>query len=175
MSPRSALPLRYEYVVLGLVRRQPIHGYELLQRWNDPDGIGMVWQLKPGLLYAALEKLEQLGYLQSRVVAGSSFPDRKQFSITPVGEQAFLDWIKTPVPGARDFRQDFLVKLFFLKDIDPASVASLLSKQKTICRKWLDSLNEQHEKSRGYQHQVFSFRVYQVQGILKWLEELSVR
>jgi PadR family transcriptional regulator AphA len=174
MSPRSALPLRYEFVVLGLVRRQSIHGYELLQRWNDPDGIGMVWRLKPGLLYAALEKLERLGYLQSKVVVGSSFPDRKQFSITPVGEQAFLDWIKTPVTGARDFRQDFLVKLYFLRDIDSASVAALLSKQKTICRTWLNSLGDQRDTSQGYQRQVFSFRIYQVQGILKWLEELSI-
>ncbi len=173
MSPRPALPLRHEYIVLGLIRRKPIHGYELLQHWNEPDGIGMVWRLKPGLLYAALEKLEQMGYLHSKLIAGSSFPDRKEYSITPAGEQAFLEWIKTPVAGARDFRQNFLVKLYFLQDVNPAAAADLFSKQKSICQSWLTSLEKQRDTSDSFKHQVFTFRVYQVQGILKWLKELS--
>jgi PadR family transcriptional regulator, regulatory protein AphA len=173
MSPRSALPLRLEYVILGLVRRRSIHGYELLQHWNEPNGIGMIWRVKPGTLYAALEKLEQLGHLDSSLIPGESSPPRKEYRITFAGEQAFLAWMKKPVVAARDFRQDFLARLFFWQDTDPALLEALFSQQELICQRWLASLDKQLDASAGFERQVFSFRIYQVQGILKWLKELS--
>ena len=173
MSPRSALPLRLEYVILGLVRRQPIHGYELLQRWNEPNGISLIWQVKTGPLYAALEKLEQLGHLDSLLIPGESSPPRKEYRMTAAGEQAFLDWMKTPVSAARDFRQDFLARLFFCQDVDPAITQVLFSQQESICQRWLDSLKKQLDASDSFERQVFTFRICQVQGILKWLKEMS--
>ena len=175
MSPRSALPLRLEYVILGLVRRQPIHGYELLQRWNEPNGISMVWRVKQGLLYAALEKLEQLGNLDSLLIPGDSSPPRKEYRITAAGEQAFLDWMKTPVSAARDFRQDFLARLFFRQDVDPVVAEALFSQQEIICQRWLASLEKRFDASAGFERQVFTFRTCQVQGILNWLKELQAQ
>jgi PadR family transcriptional regulator AphA len=175
MSPRSALPLRLEYLALGLVRRQPIHGYELLQRWNEPNGISIIWRVKPGPLYAALEKLEQLGHLDSLLIPGDSSPPRKEYRITAAGEQAFLNWMKTPVPAARDFRQDFLAKLFFCQDVDPAVMEALFSQQELICQRWLASLEKQLDASAGFKYQVFTFRICQVQGILEWLKELQAQ
>ena len=173
MSPRSALPLRLEYVILGLVRRQPIHGYELLQHWNEPNGIGMIWQVKPGPLYAALEKLEQMGFLDSSLIPGDSSPPRKEYRITLAGKLTFLAWMKTPVAAARDFRQDFLARLYFWQDVDPAVVGALFSQQELTCQRWFASLEKQLDASAGFERQVFIFRIFQVQGILKWLMELS--
>jgi DNA-binding PadR family transcriptional regulator len=175
MSPRSALPLRLEYVILGLVRRQPTHGYELLQRWNEPGGISLIWQVKTGPLYSALEKLEQLGYLQSSITPGEASPPRKKYHITAAGEQNFLDWIKKPVSTARDFRQDFLARLFFSPDVDPTVMKVLFSLQASICRGWLTSLERQLAVSVGFERQVFTFRICQVQGILNWLKDMSAK
>ena len=173
LSPRSALPLRLEYVLLGLVRRQPIHGYELLQRWNEPNGLSLIWRVKPGPLYAALEKLEQLGHLDSLLIPGESSPPRKEYRITAAGEQAFLNWMKTPVSAARDFRQDFLARLFFRQDVSPVLMEALLAQQEIICQRWLISLRKQLNDSVEFDRQVFTFRICQVQGILNWLKELS--
>lgn len=173
MSPRSALPMRHEFVVLGLIHRHPAHGYELMQQWNEDNGIALVWRLKPGLLYAALEKLERMDFIRSRLISGSDAPDRKEYSITPAGEAAFLGWVKTPVSSARDFRQDFLVKWYFLQDVNSPLASELITRQVVICRKWLESLCTQRDSSYGYQSSIFQYRIYQVQGILKWLLELS--
>ncbi len=173
MSPRSALPLRLEYVILGFVRRRPIYGYELLKHWNEANGIGVIWHVKPGPLYAALEKLEHLGYLDSLLIPGNSSPPRKEYHITTEGTQAFLDWMKTPSYAVRDFRQDFLARLFFWPDIDPAVTKALFSQQEIACQRWLASLEKQLDASTGFERQVFTFRICQVQSILKWLKELS--
>lgn len=173
MSPRNALPLRHEYALLGFIRRNPAHGYELLQRWNDAGGISLVWRLKAGLLYSALEKLEQLGFIRCKMMAGDAAPERKQYRITPAGEKVLDAWIKATVSSAREFRQDFLVKLFFLQDFPAVSASSLLTRQRTVCRKWLESLTAQRDSSQGYENIIFRYRIYQVQGIIQWLEELS--
>ena len=172
MSPRSALPLRLEYVLLGLIRRQPIHGYELLRIWNQPHAIGKVWTVKPGLLYAALEKLEQRGYLESELVSGEASPTRKEYRITPAGEQVFITWMQTPVSAARDFRQDFLAKLYFSADVDRVVLSELFDRQINFCQRWLTSLQQQLLEGNKFEQQVFTFRIRQVQCILKWLWEV---
>jgi DNA-binding PadR family transcriptional regulator len=172
MSPRSALPLRLEYVLLGIIRRQPIHGYELLLIWNRPHGIGRVWTVKPGPLYATLEKLEQLGYLESRLVSGEASPTRKEYQITPAGEQVFVTWMHTPVSAARDFRQDFLAKLYFSAEVDRAVLQELFKRQRILCQRWLASLQQQLLGGNEFEQQVFTFRIRQVQCILDWLQEV---
>ncbi len=172
MSPRPALPLRLEYIFLGLIRRRPIHGYELLQYWNEPDGIGIIWQVKPGPFYAALEKLELLGNIAMTLIPGDAAPTRKEYRITPTGEQVFLNWMSEPVPAARDFRQDFLAKLFFLNDVEPLRLEDLIRQQKVVCIRWHSSLQKQTDAGTGFEHQVQAFRLRQVQAILDWLEEL---
>ena len=174
MSPRTALPLRLEYIILGLVRRQPVHGYELLNTWNVPAGIGLIWRVKPAALYAALEKLERLGYLASSLIPADFSPTRKEYRITSLGEQIFLDWIKTPVAAPRDFRQDFLVRLFFGQDIDLQELRVLLAQQEFICQGWLASLENQFVSSSGFEAQVLSFRIRQVRSILEWLSDLPI-
>jgi DNA-binding PadR family transcriptional regulator len=173
MSPRPALPLRLEYVLLGLIRRQPIHGYELLRIWKDHHEIGLVWQVKPGPLYASLEKLEQLGYLEANRVSTDASPTRKEYRVTPTGSQVFMNWMQTPVAAARDFRQDFLAKLYFSADVEKIISAELLARQIQLCQTWLASLQGQLTLSTDFEKQVLSFRLRQVQGILDWLRALS--
>lgn len=173
MSPRPALPLRLEYAILGLIRRQPMHGYQLLQRWKEAGSVGIVWRIQPGSLYAALDRLEQMELLSSAPAAADATARRKVYQVSPAGEQAFLAWMRTPVKAARDLRQDFLAKLFFSKDVAPALFEELLSQQRSICRNWLDSLEAQREAASGFERRVLDFRARQVLSILEWLHELT--
>ena len=128
LSPRPALPLRLEYILLGMIRRQATHGYEILRSWNDFNDIGLVWRIKPGSLYAGLEKLEQLQYVCGTIFPGDNSPQRKEYSITAAGEQAFLEWMQTPVETSRDFRQDFLpVPKWVWEPAEPATIHRHLS------------------------------------------------
>lgn len=173
MSPRPALPLRLEYVLLGLIRRQPSHGYELLHHWNESSSVGMIWQVKPGVFYAALERLELARYVEMSLVPGDAAPARKEYRITPTGEKVFLNWMISPVTAARDFRQDFLAKLFFANNVESTLFEDLIRQQRSVCGKWLSSLQTQLNAGSEFEHQVLAFRIYQVQAILDWLETLS--
>ncbi len=58
-------PLSMEYILLGLVFKQPMYGYEIHQLLSQPEGLGLIWHLKQSQLYALLEKLEKDGLLEA--------------------------------------------------------------------------------------------------------------
>ena len=65
MCPMTPTPLTIEWSLLGLLRQQPMHGYELHQMLSTAEGLGLIWHLKQSQLYALLERLEERGYLSS--------------------------------------------------------------------------------------------------------------
>ena len=172
MSPRPVLPLRLEYVLLGLIRRDSTYGYELLHLCNDPHGIGLIWRVKPGPLYAALEKLEQHGYLTSALIPGDGSPIRKEYRITPAGKQLFEGWMITPLKAARDFRQDFLAKMYFAADFESEDLKDLIDQQKKQCLRWRTSLEQQLLSGNEFEKLVFTFRIRQIKFVMQWLADL---
>jgi len=112
MSPRHALPMQLEYALLGLIRQRPQYGYEILQSWST--NLGLIWNVKPANLYLALNKLERQRLLNVSRVPGEASPERKVFTLTPAGEEAFLTWMRTPVASPRAFRQEWFATVVFL-------------------------------------------------------------
>ena len=122
MSPMVRTPLSMEYILLGLVFKRPMYGYEIHQLLSQPEGLGLIWHLKQSQLYALLEKLEKDGLLEARLEYQETRPPRKFFTLTPQGKAAFQEWVQSPVEDARGVRQEFLAKLYFYQN---GTVASL--------------------------------------------------
>ena len=57
--------LGLEHALLGLLRAQPMHAYEMHQQLLRAEALGLVWHLKQGHLYALLANLEVPGYVRS--------------------------------------------------------------------------------------------------------------
>ena len=47
-----------EYILLGLIREQPDHGYALFERLRNTKELSLIWQVKRSKLYYLLDKLE---------------------------------------------------------------------------------------------------------------------
>lgn len=173
MSPRPALPLRCEYALLGLVRRAPIHGYNLLQEFSRPGGLSQVWEIKIGLVYAYLVKLERQGYLASDRLQEGDHPNRRLYAITPAGEAAFQHWVRSPVLNTRDLRQLFMLKLYFADDVGPEVGQRLILDQIALCRGWVAGLERERAGAAGWKQKVFAYRMELTYASLKWLEGLK--
>ncbi len=65
-----------------------------------------------GSIYPSLGKLTEQGLIEARTEAGIGKPDRKLYSITEAGEQAFYKTLTEAEPDEQ-IRSDFLVILFF--------------------------------------------------------------
>jgi PadR family transcriptional regulator, regulatory protein AphA len=173
MSPMVKLPLAIEYALLGFLREHPMHAYEIHQTLLRPEALGLVWHLKQSLVYVMLERLEEAGYLTTTLEPQNSRPPRKLLHLTNSGRAAFERWLITPVEHGREFRLEFLAKLYFAKQEDPAVVASLLTTQRVSCQEWLGDLRTQADTladERDYDWLVLQFRIGQLEAILSWLD-----
>jgi DNA-binding PadR family transcriptional regulator len=166
-------PLTIEYALLGFLRQQPMHAYEIHQTLLRAEALGLVWHIKQSLVYVMLERLEAEGYITAALEPQGSRPPRKILSLTPDGQEAFAHWLITPVAHGRDFRLEFLAKLYFASHDDPANTAGLIATQQAACRAWLVDLRAQGDvlsDVRDYDWLVVQFRIGQIEAILAWLD-----
>ncbi len=74
-----------ELVILGLLRRRPAHGYELLRAVRVRHMSEYI-RVAPSGLYKALARLEDQGCVTARAEREGSWPQRQTYSITRRGE-----------------------------------------------------------------------------------------
>ncbi len=174
MSPRLQAPLSTEYILLGFAAQGPVHGYDLHKQISTLDGISSVWRVKQAQLYALLDKLETLSYLEAVPAPGAAFAPRKVYHLTAAGRLAFEEWLVSPVAHARQMRQEFLARLYFARLAGPQTAARLIDAQIEACRGWQRVLQVRlaGEKSpAGFQRTVDEYRLNQIEATLGWLEQ----
>lgn len=159
-----------EETVLGLLRREARHGYDLAREFAPGTVLGDVVHLEMGMLYTHLKKLEREGLVRAVVVAQESRPARRVYAITPAGEAALADWVARPVERTRDLRLDFLLKLYIARDHGPAVAERLMDEQFEVCRRFVTSLAEQlRAEADDFRRLVLEMRLAQNQALLDWL------
>ena len=174
MTRQSRSPLSYEYALLGFLSNRPMHAYEIHQRLRKAGGLRLIWTVKQGQLYALLARMEEEGYIASMLEPQEGRPPRKMLCLTAEGEEAFQRWMVEPVQRPRQFRQEFLAKLFFASQSGPEALRLLLDRQRAASRALLDDLVRQVESvpsERLYERQVYRLRVIQTEAHLQWLGE----
>lgn len=171
--PMTRSPLTIEHALLGFLRQQPIHGYEIYQQLEQAQGLGLVWHIKQSQLYALLTKLEKKGYISATLEPQDARPPRKVFHLTPAGRQAFLDWVQSPVKRGRRLRLEFLAKLYFAQQENSLVVSRLIEQQRNACREWLAQQHTQADtlaNANPFDWLVHEFRLGQLEAMLNWLD-----
>lgn len=162
-----------EYALLGLLIPGPCHGYEIHKQLQDPSGIGMIWGVKMSNLYAQLEKLEKKGLIRGKIQAGDHRPARMEFTLTSEGQQAFEVWLHKLIEHPRDFRQEFMVRLFFLTRYHSDEIPGIVKDQLSLCEKWSQKILEADiapSRDGSFPNLVYHFRLSQVQSMIDWLK-----
>jgi PadR family transcriptional regulator, regulatory protein AphA len=173
MSPMTKLPLATEHALLGCLWREPMHAYQMHRTLMEARALGLVWRLKQAQLYALLTRLEDAGYIASTTETQGTRPPRKMLHLTSAGRHAYLTWLHSPVEHGRDFRIEFLAKLFWANQHDEQTVAALLDAQREACRAWLDDLRTRiahMSDEQPFERLVQEFRAGQIESILRWLD-----
>jgi len=172
MSQSRRTPLSIEWSLLGFLAEQPMHGYEIGQRLSQAARLGLVWRLKQSRLYALLTRLEERGYIDYTMEFQDSRPPRKVYALTPEGEVALDAWLHAPVEHGRDFRLEFLAKLYFAQKEGEATLRDLFETQRGLCQQWLAQQQEALDalEPGAFEWLVYRFRLGQVQAIVEWLD-----
>jgi PadR family transcriptional regulator AphA len=170
-----------EYVILGLLKTQPMHGYEMFQQFEGGT-LGQIVHLEMSQMYAFLKKLERLAYIEAEIELQGTRPPRKIYHLTPTGHTIFMDWLLQPVEKPRDIRILFLIKLYFVQRFLPTQIMNFIKEQIQACQNFLEHLQaKQHLASDTtkagdaafFDQVVLSSRIHQTRSLLEWMNELQ--
>jgi DNA-binding PadR family transcriptional regulator len=81
--------------LLGLLEREPSHGYDLKRDYDAFFGRGK--QLPFGQVYATLGRLARDGKVTAGEAEPGEGPDRKRYAITDMGRHEVEEWLAEPV------------------------------------------------------------------------------
>ena len=161
-----------DYALLGLLMLGPRHGYELAPYFASDGTLGLVCTLGVSRLYALLHALEELDlvHAESSVISGG--PPRKVFSLTAAGEQAFRAWLDQPIRQLRLIRQDFLLKLYFSRQLPGYDTVALVERQMAASKAVADELQARAgaEPSASFAALVYGSRLAMARATIAWLE-----
>ncbi|HUG14881.1 MAG TPA: PadR family transcriptional regulator [Thermomicrobiales bacterium] len=159
-----------EYILLGLLRREPRHGYDLAREFSAGTTLGEIIHLEPSMLYAYLKKLEQAGYIRATLQSQGPRPPRRIFELSEAGADELTRWLAEPVERTRDLRLEFLLKLYIARDDEPEIAAGLIAEQHDLSERLVESLARQIEDEQDdFRRLVLEMRLEQNRALLNWL------
>lgn len=159
-----------ENTLLGLLKHQARHGYDLVREFDDDTPLGEVLHLEPSMLYAYLKKLEAAGQIAAQVEANAPRPPRKVFTLTAEGERVLAAWLDEPVTRTRDLRLEFLLKFYIARLLEPDTARRLVGRQREVCAGLVASLRSQlAEEHDDFRRLVLEMRLAQNEALLGWL------
>jgi DNA-binding PadR family transcriptional regulator len=132
-----------EAAVLGLLRDQPMSGYDL--RKHAERSVAYFWAPAKTQIYATLPKLVEAGHLTATKVAQETRPDKVVYEITDAGLEALRAWIADAPAESGHGRNVLLLKLFFGEVSDAETLlpqVSLRRREAEQLRAELDELEQ---------------------------------
>ena len=165
-----------DHALLVSLLEKPSSGYELARRFDR--SIGYFWHATHQQIYKVLARMEEAGWIASRVEAGESAPDRKLFSVDKPGRRELSRWLAEPgdPEGVRDA---LLVKLRGAAFDDPRRLLPELEHHRAMHANRLTAYRviESRDFSgplalrHALQYQVLKSGIRYEQGWLEWCEE----
>lgn len=134
-----------EHALLGLLKLAggTAHGYELARQFRRDRLLGEVMRMEPAMLYKRLKTLARHGWVQMTIEEQPSRPPRQVCRLTDAGEAELRRWLAAPVARTREIRLEFLVKLYFARQLAPDSAWRLANAQRQVMSHLATSLQEQ--------------------------------
>ena len=184
-----------ELAILGLLKEQPLHGYELKKRLGET--LGSLWGISYGSLYPALRRLEHDGSIESvepdtvtapmpatgsldgdlaaarqRRPAKPTRRTKKAYRITPQGD-ARLAQLLVDDDVSGDDERTFALKLAFCGTLDPESRLEVLTRRRAALA---DRLARARRSAPGrgdrYTRSLFEHRTDSTRRDLEWVDTL---
>ncbi len=163
-----------ELSALGLLQREPLHGYKLKQQLEL--FMGSCITANYGAIYPLLKRLEEKGLVV--VLAeetGEGGNGRKIYRITGKGRDRWREkMLEHPKESWVKSRSRFLIKFFFFGDLEPAERVKLLEHRLMVCKlrqEYLDGEQRQHLTDDRYQLAAWKRAGTMLQWDLEWLKE----
>jgi len=173
MAQKNLLPL----ILLGLLRDTKKTGYELKKDFETE--IGEFWSVQHSQIYLELKRLTELKEISSTKGFFGSKIEKTYYEITPLGEERFEKWEKSFQNELAVNKDEFVLKLYFIKDKNDGRLQQLLKNQYDLHLEKLAHLNQRMkevfskvEKDQNYGHYlILNHAIKREEEYTKWLSD----
>ena len=162
-----------KYGVLGLLSQEPLHGYEVKNRFESM--LGGTWEVNIGQIYTTLQRLERDGLV--RPVGHRGDRGKLLYELSSEGRNALESWLAEPDQGPQHLHEDIYVKLLLATRIANGDLRELLGRQKRAYLQRLRDLNRLEGRARRDGRtdlaRLVRGALLHTEADLKWMDELS--
>ena len=116
-----------KYAILGLLHYKDMHGYRIKEHIER--NFGYMWSINYGQIYPNLKRLEADGLVTKKEVPQENAPDRKLYSLTDKGREAFTQWLSETPEREMLIRDPFLLRFIFFGFGDPDTALEQIDRQ----------------------------------------------
>jgi DNA-binding PadR family transcriptional regulator len=165
--------LSLKYGVMGLLAEEPLHGYEVKNRFEAM--LGGTWEVNIGQVYTTLQRLERDGLV--RPVGERGDRGKLVYELSDRGREALDGWLGQPESGPQELREEIYVKLLLAARLANGDLGPLLGRQKRAYLQRLRDLNRLEERARKDGRKDLARLVrgalLHTEADIKWIDELS--
>jgi DNA-binding PadR family transcriptional regulator len=171
-TARIVTDMSVPLTILGLLEREPSHGYDLKR---DCDAFfGRSKQLPFGQVYATLGRLARDG----RVVAGDAEPgdgpDRKRYAITDLGRNDVDAWLADPVEPEPHLQTVLFAKVTLALMLGKPA-AEYLDRQRAAHLSRMQELTKLKRKGALVDVLLADHALFHLEADLRWIDLTSAR
>jgi PadR family transcriptional regulator AphA len=112
-----------KHAILGFLSIKPMTGYDLKKAFDQ--SIQYFWPANQSQIYRTLADLKAEGLVEQEVIAREDRLDMKVYRISDNGQDELHEWLSNPLPH-QDYREAFLIQLYFGSKLDNSEVIPLL-------------------------------------------------
>jgi DNA-binding PadR family transcriptional regulator len=161
-----------ELLLLGLLRSQDMHGYQLHEAIDSHLGMGV--QLTKPTAYRLLSNMAEDGWVTFREEQEGNRPPRRVYAITPKGEVAFQRLLRENLVNYEPSDFTCHIGLAFLDELAPEEAVPLLHSRRAGMEELLESTRA-HGEHPGSLQLMLERQVHLLAAELDWLDTVIAR
>lgn len=158
-----------ELATLGLLQKEPLHGYELKQRLER--FMSGCISVNYGAIYPLLQRLEKQGLLTLSICEGETGGRRKIYEITEKGRNRFLEkMLEHPRESWVNARSRFMIKFVFFSHLLSSQRIYLIEQRLVVCRTRLAEEKNELQLNDYYFATAYSRYLSVIHSEIEWLQ-----
>ena len=158
--------------LLGLLEREPSHGYDLKRDYDTYFGWGR--SLPFGQVYATLSRLARDGKVSAGRAEPGAGPDRKRYSITERGAADVDEWLRTPIEPEPHLQTQLFTKVI-LSLMLGRSARTYLDTQRAAHMERMRQLTELRRTAGSLDGLLADHGLFHLEADLRWIDLTEAR
>jgi len=158
--------------LLGLLEREPSHGYDLKRDYDMYFGRGK--PLRYSQVYATLSRLARDGKAIAGPVEQGAGPERRRYVITDSGMSDVERWLTEPAPPEPDLQSELFAKVVLALLLErPAD--RYLDLQRAAHLQRMRELTELKRDGEPLNVLLADHSIYRLEADLRWIDHTAAR